>query len=59
MAINDFVNYYAGSTLAFKVVYLVCSIISGAVIAGIGSWYLARALARTGALSRFAAGRTA
>jgi energy-coupling factor transport system substrate-specific component len=59
MAINDFVNYYAGSTLAFKAVYLVCALVSGAIIAGLGSWYLARALARTGALTRFAAGRTA
>jgi energy-coupling factor transport system substrate-specific component len=59
MAINDFVNYYAGSSLAFKLVYLVCAIISGIVIAGVGSWYLVRALARTGALARFAAGRTA
>jgi energy-coupling factor transport system substrate-specific component len=59
MAINDFINYYAGSTLAFKAVYLGCAIISGAVIAGLGSWYLAKALARTGALARFAAGRTA
>ncbi|MCU1415040.1 MAG: hypothetical protein JWN80_2380 [Microbacteriaceae bacterium] len=59
MAINDFINYYAGSTLAFKAVYLGCAIISGAIIAGLGSWYLAKALARTGALTRFAAGRTA
>jgi energy-coupling factor transport system substrate-specific component len=59
MAINDFVNYYAGSTLQFKLVYLICAVISGAVIAGLGSWYLVRALARTGALTRFAAGRTA
>jgi energy-coupling factor transport system substrate-specific component len=31
--------------------------VSGAVIAGLGSWALARALAATGALNRFAAGR--
>jgi energy-coupling factor transport system substrate-specific component len=59
MSINDFINYYAGSALGFKAVYLGCAIVSGAVIAGIGSWYLAKALARTGALTRFAAGRTA
>ncbi len=59
MAINDFVNYYAGSALPFKLVYLACAIVSGAVIAGLGSWYLVRAIARTGALTRFAAGRAA
>jgi energy-coupling factor transport system substrate-specific component len=31
--------------------------VSGAVIAGLLSWLVARALARTGALSRFASGR--
>ena len=42
---------------AFMVVYAICFAISGAVIAGLGSWLLMRALAATGALSRFAAGR--
>ena len=32
---------------------------SGVVVAGLGSWLVVRALARTGALSRFAAGREA
>jgi energy-coupling factor transport system substrate-specific component len=57
MAINDFVNYYSASTVLFKTAYGVSAVLSGAVIAGIGSWLLVRALARTGALSRFAAGR--
>jgi energy-coupling factor transport system permease protein len=57
MAINDFINSYAGATLAFKASYGISAVVSGAVIAGIGSWFLVRALARTGALSRFAAGR--
>jgi energy-coupling factor transport system substrate-specific component len=56
-AINDLVLWYAGADAAFATIYVVTSIISGAVIAGIGSWALARALAATGALNRFAAGR--
>ena len=59
MAINDFINSYAGATLAFKVAYGVSAVVSGAIIAGVLSWFLVRALARTGALSRFAAGREA
>ncbi|HEY1531513.1 MAG TPA: ECF transporter S component [Galbitalea sp.] len=57
MAINDFINSYAGASLAFKTSYGISAIVSGAIIAGIGSWLLVRAIARTGALSRFAAGR--
>lgn len=38
--------------------YLVGSIISGAVIAGVVVWYLSRALAATGALERFESGRS-
>ena len=37
--------------------YLVGSIISGVVIAGVVVWYLSRALAVTGALERFESGR--
>jgi energy-coupling factor transport system permease protein len=59
MAINDFLNSYAGATLAFKTSYGISAVVSGAIIAGIGSWLLLRAIARTGALSRFAAGREA
>ncbi|EPH03288.1 hypothetical protein HMPREF1531_01347 [Propionibacterium sp. oral taxon 192 str. F0372] len=42
---------------AFLVIYLVCLMISGAVLAGGVGWGLTRALARTGVLSRFASGR--
>ncbi|MEP6482032.1 MAG: ECF transporter S component [Rhodoglobus sp.] len=58
MAINDLTLWYQGATAAFASAYAVCAIISGAAIAGLGSWLLVRALARTGALSRFASGRT-
>lgn len=57
MAMNDWLLWYPGATLSFIAIYTVSAMISGAVIAGIGSWALVRALARTGALSRFAAGR--
>lgn len=41
----------------FLTIYLVCLIVSGAVLAGVLGWVLTRSLARTGALDRFAAGR--
>lgn len=44
---------------AFLVIYLVTSIISGAILAGVLGWLLTRALAGTGVLSRFASGRAA
>ena len=37
--------------------YTVATTISGVLIAGLGSWYLYRAIAKTGALDRFASGR--
>lgn len=57
MAVNDLVLWYAGADAAFAVIYTVAAIVSGAVIAGLLSWLLVRGLAKTGALSRFAAGR--
>lgn len=44
-------------SLEFNTIYLVCVAVSGAILAGIVGWLLVRALAKTGALSRFAAGR--
>ncbi|MCU1569698.1 MAG: hypothetical protein JWL94_1316 [Microbacteriaceae bacterium] len=55
--VNDLVLWYAGADVPFGVVYVLSSVLSGAVIAGLLSWLLARAIARTGALSRFASGR--
>ena len=57
MGLNDLVLWYAGADTAFGVTYVISAVISGAVIAGLGSWLLARGLARTGALDRFASGR--
>lgn len=58
-SILDLLYWYPGSRLEFAIVYTITTTISGAVVAGIGSWLLVKALARTGALSRFAAGREA
>lgn len=56
-AINNLILWYAGADATFTVVYLVSAVISGAVIAGGLSWFLARGIAATGALDRFASGR--
>jgi energy-coupling factor transport system permease protein len=42
----------------FLAIYLVCLIISGALLAGLLGWLLTRALAATGVLDRFASGRS-
>lgn len=55
--INDSILWYAGADTLFTTVYIASTTVSGAVIAGIGAWLIARGLAATGALNRFAAGR--
>ncbi len=45
--------------LLYNVIYLVCGAVSGVVLAGILTWALTNALAKTGALDRFASGRGA
>ncbi|GGF39217.1 ECF transporter S component [Subtercola lobariae] len=59
LAINDLIVSYPGSDTPFIVIYTGSSILSGIVLAGVLSWLAMRGLARTGALSRFAAGREA
>lgn len=44
-------------SLTFNLIYLTCTVISGAMLAGVLSHYLVKALAQTGALDRFGAGR--
>ncbi|REC97652.1 energy-coupling factor transport system substrate-specific component [Microbacterium sp. AG157] len=46
-------------SVEFNLVYLGTLAVSGALLAGLVGWLLVRALAATGALSRFAAGREA
>ncbi|GAB3673093.1 ECF transporter S component [Angustibacter aerolatus] len=55
----DLLLSYPTTSAGFKTVYAVCLAVSGAVIAGLGSWALTRALAATGALAPLASGRTA
>ena len=54
----DLVYWYALWTPGWKTTYVLIVTASTVVIAGIGGMLLVRALARTGALSSFAAGRT-
>ena len=55
--INNLLLWFAGADVTFTIVYLISTVISGAVIAGLLSWLLVRALAATGALDAFPAGR--
>jgi energy-coupling factor transport system substrate-specific component len=57
LAVNDLILWYPGSANAFAVIYTVSAIASGALVAGLLSWFAVRGLAKTGALSRFASGR--
>lgn len=49
----------AAKSVAFNTIYLVSTMVSGAILAGVVGWLVMRALAATGALDRFAAGRQA
>ncbi|WP_434968617.1 ECF transporter S component [Microbacterium sp. bgisy207] len=55
--INNLILWFAGADVTFTIIYLISTVISGAVIAGLLSWLLVRALAATGALDAFPAGR--
>jgi energy-coupling factor transport system substrate-specific component len=57
LAVFELWVYYPGSTALFATVYVVSAVLGGAFIAGTLSWLAVRALARTGALHRFASGR--
>jgi len=58
-AILDLVYYYGTWRNDWKLTYVVLVMSSSTVIAGIGSAYLVKALARTGVLQPFASGRRA
>ena len=57
-AVLDLVYYYPDWIGGWKLTYIVLVVASTVVVAGIGGLALVRALARTGALSSFAAGRS-
>jgi energy-coupling factor transport system permease protein len=56
-ALLDLVFYYADWPGTWQLTYGGLLTVSSAVIAGLGSWLLVRALARTGVLAPFGAGR--
>ena len=56
-AIHDIVVYFPETDTAFWAVFGGSTIVSGALIAGLGAWLLMRALVGTGVLRDFAAGR--
>lgn len=58
-AVNEFILGNWAKSFAFNAIYSVSLMISGALLAGLLGWLLTRALARAGALDRFAAGREA
>ncbi|WP_223690307.1 ECF transporter S component [Leifsonia poae] len=58
-SVLDLLYSYPGAKAGFAITYAITTTVSGIVVAGLLSWLLVRALARTGALSRFAAGREA
>jgi energy-coupling factor transport system substrate-specific component len=51
--------YWQGLSVAWKLGYAGCFMLSAAVIAGIGGWILTRALASSGAIDALPAGREA
>jgi energy-coupling factor transport system permease protein len=59
ISLCDLTISYPTQTVGFKLGYVLLLAVSGAVIAGVGSWALTRALAATGVLAPLASGRTA
>ncbi len=53
LAANDLIVWYPGADALFQTIYLVTSVVSGAVIAGFGSWAIVQGLSRAGALRAF------
>ncbi|WAL39080.1 ECF transporter S component [Brevibacterium sp. BRM-1] len=58
LGIHEAIIYYAEWATMWKVVFFIATTISGALIAGLVSWLAMKAVAKTGALSAFAAGRS-
>jgi energy-coupling factor transport system substrate-specific component len=56
-ALLDLAFYYPDWSGSWQLVYGVLVVVSSAVLAGLGSWLLVRALARTGVLAPFGSGR--
>lgn len=58
-AVNEYILYNREKTATFQVIYAASFAVSGAILAGLVGWLLVKALASTGALDRFGAGREA
>ncbi|MFC3500777.1 ECF transporter S component [Micromonospora sp. NPDC049366] len=57
-AIFDFVYWNVETDLtSYRIPYALLTVVSATVVAGVGGWALTRALANTGVLDRFPAGR--
>jgi energy-coupling factor transport system permease protein len=56
--VHDMIVYYPDLGVGGWVVFVPFYLVSAAVIAGIGSYYLTRSLAQTGVLASFPSGRT-
>jgi energy-coupling factor transport system substrate-specific component len=59
LAVFELLAYYPGSSALFATVYAVSAVLGGAFVGGTLAWLAVRALAGTGVLNRFAAGRDA
>lgn len=58
-ALELFLYGHLEKGVLYNAIYLVCGALSGIVLAGVLAWALTNALAKTGALDRFASGRGA
>lgn len=58
-AFYEWTQYYAGSGWEYRLAHLGFLTLSGLVVAGIGSWFLVKALAEAGVLDAFEPGREA
>jgi energy-coupling factor transport system substrate-specific component len=56
-AIHDIPVYYPDTGVDFWAIFTVALVLSGIIVAGIGSWYLLRAIVATGVLGEFEVGR--
>jgi len=55
--LHDVPVFYAELTVTDWILLLIIYVVSGALIAGVGSWWLMRALAQSGVLAQFPSGR--
>ena len=56
-AVHDIVVYYPATGPTYWAIFTAGTVLSGALVAGVGGWMLLRALIATGVLHEFAAGR--